>query len=103
MRLTGVNRNTATLFVHELREVIFERLAAQTPEIFSGEIEVDESYARLPGTSIGSRRKGKRGCGAAGKVATFALRGASGAGARRDHPKCLYPHTYSRYQADGLT
>jgi len=65
-QLTGVNRNTATLFYHKLREVIFERLAAETPEVLSGEIEVDESY-------FGGRRKGKRGRGAAGKVAVFGL------------------------------
>ncbi|MBL4596095.1 MAG: IS1595 family transposase [Robiginitomaculum sp.] len=65
-QLTGVNRNTATLFFHKLREVIFTELAAETPEVFSGEIEVDESY-------FGGRRKGKRGRGAAGKVAVFGL------------------------------
>ncbi len=65
-QLTGVNRNTAVLFFHKLREVIFAQLAAETPEVFSGEIEVDESY-------FGGRRKGKRGRGAAGKVAVFGL------------------------------
>jgi len=46
--------------------VIFTRLAAEIPEIFSGEIEVDESY-------FGGHRKGNRGRGAAGKVAVFGL------------------------------
>ena len=35
-------------------------------EIFDGEVEVDESY-------FGGQRKGKRGRGAAGKVAVFDL------------------------------
>ena len=65
-QLTGVNRNTAILFFHKLREEIFARLEAETPELFSGEIEVDESY-------FGGHRKGKRGRGAAGKVAVFGL------------------------------
>ncbi len=54
------------LFYHKLREVILERQAAETPEVFSGEIEVDESY-------FGGKSKGKRGRGAAGKVAVFGL------------------------------
>lgn len=64
--LTGVNRNTAILFFHKLREVIFDELAASEPGLMSGEIEVDESY-------FGGRRKGKRGRGAAGKVPVFGL------------------------------
>jgi transposase len=63
--LVGVNRHTATLYFHKLREVIAEKLAQETP--FSvGEIEVDESY-------FGGVRKGKRGRGAAGKVPVFGL------------------------------
>jgi len=64
--LTGVNRNTAILFFHKLREVIFEELAASDPGLMGGELEVDESY-------VGGRRKGKRGRGAAGKVPVFGL------------------------------
>jgi transposase len=64
--LTGVNRNSAILFFHKLREVIFEQLALETPELLGGEIEVDESY-------FGGTRKGKRGHGAAGKVPVFGL------------------------------
>jgi len=64
--LTGVNRNTAILFFHKLREVIFDELAAAAPGLMGGEIEVDESY-------FGGRRKGKRGRGAAGKVPVFGL------------------------------
>jgi transposase len=61
-----VNRNTAILFYHKLREVIFAELEAEAPELMRGEIEVDESY-------FGGHRKGKRGRGAAGKVAVFGL------------------------------
>lgn len=64
--LTGVNRNTAILFFHKLREVIFEELAASQPGLMGGEVEVDESY-------FGGHRKGKRGRGAAGKVPVFGL------------------------------
>ena len=44
-------------------------------EVVGGEIEVDESY-------LGGVRKGKRGRGAAGKVAVFAVTGCI----RRDYP-----------------
>lgn len=63
--LAGVNRNTAILYFHKLREVIAQKLAEQTP-FLAGEVEVDESY-------FGGRRKGKRGRGAAGKVPVFGL------------------------------
>lgn len=62
--LIGVNRNTATLYYRKLREVIAEQIAHEAP--VSGEIEVDESY-------FGGQRKGKRGRGAAGKVAVSGL------------------------------
>ena len=63
--LIGVNRRTAILYYHKLREVIFARLEVEAP-MFSGEIEADESY-------FGGVRKGKRGRGAAGKVPVFGL------------------------------
>jgi len=69
--ISGVNRNTAILFYHKLREVIFEALDAEIPELMAGEIEVDESY-------FGGHRKGKRGRGAAGKVPVFGLLKRSG-------------------------
>ena len=69
--ISGVNRNTAILFYHKLRVVIFEALDAETPELMAGEIEVDESY-------FGGHRKGKRGRGAAGKVPVFGLLKRSG-------------------------
>jgi len=68
--LVGVNRRTAILFYHKLREVIYARLAQEAPD-FSGEVEVDESY-------FGGVRKGKRGRGAAGKVPVFGLLKRSG-------------------------
>ena len=64
--LIGVNRKTAAYYYHRLREIISTELDQQTDEVFSGEIEVDESY-------FGGRRKGKRGRGAAGKVPVFGL------------------------------
>jgi len=64
--LVGVNRHTATLFFHKLREAIFDHLAAEAPELVSGEVELDESY-------FGGHRKGKRGRGAGGKVPVFGL------------------------------
>ena len=63
--LTGVNRNTAILFFHKLREVVAAKLAEEAP-FLDGEVEVDESY-------FGGARKGKRGRGAAGKVPVFGL------------------------------
>ena len=42
--ISRVNRNTAILFYHKLREVIFAALDAATPELMAGEIEVDESH-----------------------------------------------------------
>ena len=66
VELAGVNRNTAILFFHKFREVLFDELAACEPGLMSGEIEVDESY-------FGGHRKGKRGRGAAGKVPVFGL------------------------------
>jgi transposase len=41
--LTGVNRNSATLFYCTLHELIVARLAEESTFI-EGEIEVDESY-----------------------------------------------------------
>ncbi len=62
--LVGVNRHTATLFYHKLREIIAEQIALEAP--LEGEVEADESY-------FGGRRKGKKGRGAAGKVIAFGL------------------------------
>ena len=64
--LCGVNRNTAILYFHKLRELIAENLAADALDLMAGEIEVDESY-------FGGVRRGKRGRGAAGKIPVFGL------------------------------
>jgi transposase len=63
--LVGIHRNTAIRFFHKLREKIALK-QQQRSEQFSGEIELDESY-------FGGVRKGKRGRGAAGKVAVFGI------------------------------
>ncbi len=62
--LVGVNKNTAVLFYHRLREIIAARIADESP--LRGEIELDESY-------FGGVRKGRRGRGAAGKVPVFGI------------------------------
>ncbi|MDH4320691.1 MAG: IS1595 family transposase [Desulfobulbaceae bacterium] len=62
--LVGVNKSTASYYFHRLRELISKAIENET--LFSGEIEVDESY-------FGGKRKGKRGRGAAGKVPVFGL------------------------------
>ena len=49
--LTGVNRHTATLFFHKLRELIAQRLDEEASDLLVGEVEVDESY-------FGGYRKG---------------------------------------------
>ncbi|SUT85425.1 Transposase and inactivated derivatives [Actinobacillus ureae] len=64
--LLGIQANTAALFYHKIRQVIDYHLSLETDEIFEGKIELDESY-------FGGHRKGKRGRGAAGKVAVFGL------------------------------
>jgi transposase len=61
--VVGVNVKTATAFYMRLRHLI----AGKQPSYeLSGEVEADESY-------FGGKRKGKRGRGAAGKVAVFGL------------------------------
>ena len=61
--IVGVQANTAIRFYMRLRHLI----ASKQPSYdLSGEVEADESY-------FGGVRKGKRGRGAAGKVAVFGL------------------------------
>ena len=64
--LVGVNFKTAAYYYRRLRELIAYHLEKESPQIFSGEIEVDESY-------FGGHRKGNRGRGAGGKVPVFGL------------------------------
>ncbi len=63
--LTGIHRNTAVRFFHKLRVKIAIKQQNRS-EQFCGKIELDESY-------FGGKRKGKRGRGAAGKVAVFGI------------------------------
>ena len=62
--LVNVNKTTAAYYFHRLRLLIYQN--SPHLEMFDGEIEADESY-------FGGHRKGKRGRGAAGKVAVFGL------------------------------
>ena len=64
--LLDIHHNTAALFYRKIRQVISYHLALEASEIFDGSIELDESY-------FGGIRKGKRGRGAAGKVAVFGI------------------------------
>lgn len=62
-QIIGVQANTAAKFYMRLRLLIASKLPSY--ELY-GEVEADESY-------FGGVRKGKRGRGAAGKVAVFGL------------------------------
>ena len=64
--LLNIQANSAILFYRKIREVIVAHLDQESKEIFDGFIELDESY-------FGGVRKGKRGRGAAGKVAVFGI------------------------------
>jgi len=61
--IVGVNKHTSATFFMRLRQLIASKLPSYE---LSGEVEADESY-------FGGVRKGKRGRGAAGKVAVFGL------------------------------
>ena len=62
--LANVNKSTAAYYFHRLRLLIYQN--SSHLEMFDGEVEADESY-------FGGHRKGKRGRGAAGKIAVFGL------------------------------
>ena len=64
--ILGIQSNSAALFYRKIREVIAYHLEQESHEIFDGVVELDESY-------FGGVRKGKRGRGAAGKVAVFGI------------------------------
>ncbi|OSI13648.1 IS1595 family transposase [Neisseria dumasiana] len=64
--ILGIQPNTAILFYRKIRLVISHHLALEADQVFEGTIELDESY-------FGGKRKGKRGRGAAGKVAVFGI------------------------------
>ena len=63
--LVGIHCNSGVRFFHKLREKIALKQQDRS-EQFGGSIELDESY-------FGGVRKGKRGRGAAGKVAVFGI------------------------------
>ena len=63
--LTGIHRNSVVRFFHKLRVKIALKQQNRN-EQFCEKIELDESY-------FGGTRKGKRGRGAAGKVAVFGI------------------------------
>ena len=62
--LLDVNRNSVSLFYRKIRGIIVESM--QDDALLDVEVELDESY-------FGGHRKGKRGRGAAGKIAVFGL------------------------------
>ena len=62
--LVNVNKSTAAYYFHRLRLLIYQN--SSHLEMFDGEVEADESY-------FGGHRKGKRGRGAADKVAVFGI------------------------------
>ena len=64
--IVGIQYNSVALFYRKIRTVITHYLSLEANEIFAGQIELDESY-------FGGVRKGKRGRGAAGKVAVFGI------------------------------
>ena len=64
--LVGVHRNAAALFLSKVRAVVAAHQERAMADAFDGPVEIDESY-------FGGRRKGKRGRGAAGKVAVFGI------------------------------
>ena len=60
--ILGINPNSASLFYRKIEY----HLSLEASEIFAGQIELDESY-------FGGVRKGRRGRGAAGKIAVFEI------------------------------
>ena len=64
--ILGIQPNGAALFYRKIREVTAYHLEQESHEIFDDVVELGESY-------FGGVRKGKRGRGAAGKVAVFGI------------------------------
>ena len=90
--ITGVNRNTVRVFFQRLRKLIASKLPSYE---LSGEVEADESY-------FGGVRKGKRGKGAAGKIAVFAFKTGL-KGLHGHHPQCENRNAIADYQKEGST
>jgi transposase len=75
-QMLGINVKTSTTFFMRLRRLI----ASKTPSFeLDGEVKADESY-------VGGVRKGKRGRGAARKVAVFGLLKRGGSFTRPSYP-----------------
>jgi transposase len=83
--LAGVHRNSGIRFFHKLRTKIALKQQNRS-EQFCGKIELDESY-------FGGVRKGKRGRGAAGKVAVFGILKRGG---------CVYTHVIDNAKTETL-
>ena len=64
--LINIQPNTAALFYNKIRLVIDPHPSLQADELFDSKVELDESY-------FNGVRKGKRGCGFAGKTAVFGI------------------------------
>ena len=64
--ICDVNLASTTYFYRRLRLIIIMETERERQAVMDGSIEVDESY-------FGGTRKGKRGRGAAGKVAVFGI------------------------------
>ena len=64
--LVRFNPKTAIYYFHKLREIIAYHFEQEADAVFSGKIEVGESY-------FGGKRKGNQGLGVAGKVLLFGL------------------------------
>ena len=56
-KIWHINRNTVWLYFNKLRRIIVDELEKKSSELFSGEIEVDESYF----ARVKKRKKRKRG------------------------------------------
>ena len=80
-RLVGVKIKTGAYYFHRLRELVASHLKQEADDVFSGEIEVDESY-------FGGKRKGKRGGAAAGRIPVFGLLKRGGKVSRSSLMRC---------------
>jgi transposase-like protein len=96
-RRLGVTQNTAWKISHKIMQVMYEREAKKP---LTGRVEMDDAY-------IGGKRKGKRGRGAAGKVAFVAAVETTDAGKPRRmklYPvSCLTSHAISEAARAVLT
>ena len=64
---TGISRPTVNKIYMAIRKRIYKLATEEEKEIFADEVEIDESY-------FGAKRiRGKRGCGAKGKIPVFGI------------------------------